>query len=613
MRSFPILLTTISVAYGQLQSEYDYIICGGGTAGLVLANKLSEDPNTQVLVVESGVNVSPDEDAAEGVETGWSYKSVPQIYAGGQSMDHPAGKIVGGSSQINGEFARVSSEVCSKADNDAGKVYSRPDAGEVDNWGQVNDADWSWEILFPFYKSSEGLSLPSSEQEDAGNTVNEDFHGTSGAVNVSFPAVGTPEFFKILETTAANFSIPRNKDFNGGNARGLSTYPATIRIEGEREQSRESSREAYYLDIASRKNLEILAETSCLRITWQDGSSGDAIKASGVEVANSNNQTSIAARKEVILSAGVYRSPTILEFSGVGNKNLLANYSIESRIDLPGVGENLQDQMQGSIQYGLSNTTNISFPDAVGNEITTNYIMHLTYEDIFGEGAGEIQDRTNSSLSEYADILSERINGSLTAGQILNSLQVQYDTIFNRRAPAVEILTNQALPSDSVTLEFWPLQSLGRGSVHISGGNAQAAGSQPIIDHNYFINDYDWEVYIAAARWVRRFFATTPFMENLSEEQKPGFGNVTQDASDEEWKDYWKDQFRAGWHGVGSVAMLPREWGGVVDGDLKVYGTSNVRVCDASVIPFILGGHPTATLYALAERAAELIKTGTKG
>ncbi|CAK3903652.1 glucose oxidase [Lecanosticta acicola] len=595
MRSSFLIATGLSVAYAQLQSEYDYVICGGGTAGLVLANKLSADLNTQVLVVEAGANVSPDEPAGQGVETGWAYKSQPQIYAGGQIMDLPAGKILGGSSQING------------------KAYVRPDASEIDNWGQVNDASWSWEVLFPFYKSSESLSLPSSEQEDAGNTVNKDFHGFNGPVNTTFPAVGTPNFFNILEGTAANVSIPRNKDFNGGAARGLSTYPGTYRIEGEREQFRESAREAYYLGIASRKNLEVLAGTSCLRITWADGSSGDNVTASGVEIANSNNLTTVSVRKEVIVSAGSYRSPTILEYSGVGNPKILANYNITTKIDLPGVGENLQDQMQGSITYSLSNTSNISFPDAVGNEITTNYLMHVTYEDIFGDGAAEIQARVNSSLSAYASTISKRINGSITAEQILNSLQVQYDTIFNRRAPAVELFTNQALTRDSVTLEFWPLQSLGRGNVHISGANAQAAGAQPIIDHNYFITDYDWDIYIAAARWVRRFFATAPLVDSMGEETRPGLAKVTQDASDEEWKAFYQDNFRAGWHAVGSAAMLPRAWGGVVNGDLQVYGTANVRVCDASVIPFILGGHPTSTLYAMAERAAELIIRGTKG
>lgn len=179
--------------------------------------------------------------------------------------------------------------------------------------------------------------------------------------------------------------------------------------------------------------------------------------ATGVEIANTNNQTTITARKEVILAAGVYRSPGILEFSGIGNKALLANYSIEAKIDLPGVGENLQDQLQGNIYYERVNSSNITFPSPVGDEITTPYLIHATYEQIFGDDAGDFQERTNSSLSEYANTISEGINGTLSADQILNSLRVQYEAIFSTLIPSVEIFSGQSLNSTHLNLEFWPL------------------------------------------------------------------------------------------------------------------------------------------------------------
>ncbi|KAI5370236.1 Putative glucose-methanol-choline oxidoreductase, glucose Oxidase, domain 2 [Septoria linicola] len=580
-------LGAAAVTYAQQHTEYDYIICGGGTAGLVVANRLSEANHT-VLVVEAGV---------DGTTANWGYTTTPQTYAGGRVFDLPAGKTVGGTSQVNG------------------KVYSRPDADSIDDWGRVNNADWSWNTLLPFYKASETLDQPSEDLAKAGYTYNPDYHGTSGPLNVSFPAQGTPEYFEVLKKAAATFDIAVTRDFNGGKAEGLATYPATFTINGEREQIRESSREAYYLPAVGRSNLELLDETICLRVVFGDASDGNnaTLTATGVEIANSNNRTTISARKEVILSAGVYRSPGILEYSGIGNSKLLANHSIETKVDLPGVGENLQDQMQGNIFFERANDTNITFPDPVAGEITTNYLIHATYEQIFGDDAGDFQERTNTSLSEYATTISERINGTLSSEQILNSLQVQYGAVFNTLVPAVEIFSGQALNSTHLNLEFWPLIPLSRGSVHISGGNPERAGDSPIVDVNWGILDHDWEIFIASARFVRNFFKTDALAPEVTNETQPGLGNVPEDASDAEWRDYWQDNFRAGWHGVGSAAMLPREWGGVVDGDLTVYGTANVRVVDASVIPFQLGGHPTATVYALAERAASLIVGGLTG
>lgn len=489
-----------------------------------------------------------------------------------------------------------------------GKVYSRPDAKSIDTWGTVNDADWSWDTLLPFYIASESLRIPSDELQRAGNTYEADFHGISGPVNTTFPAIGNEDFWQVLKETAANFSIETVTDFNGGDARGLAAYPFQATIAGAREQRRESAREAYYLPAVGRANLELLDETSCLKIVWASANDNSALVARGVEIANANIQTTVSARKEVILSTGVYRSPTILEFSGVGNAKILANYNIESKIDLPGVGENLQDQTQGVIYFDRIENSTISFLEPVGEEITTNYLIHATVEDIFGEDdVKDIQDRVKGSLSEYASSVSDRINGSLSAEQISRSLQVQYEALFQTKVPAVELFTGQNLNSESLWLEFWPLIPLSRGSVHVSGGNAQISGLRPAVDPNWFMLDYDWDVFLASARFVRRFFQAAPLAAEVTGETRPGLENVAADASDDEWKAYWEENYRPGWHAIGSCAMLPREWGGVVDGDLKVYGTSNVRVIDASVIPFQLGGHPTSTLYALAERAASLI------
>lgn len=372
-----------------------------------MANKLSVDESVSVLVVDAGVNESPGgEDRGDSPDR-WSYTSTPQENANGNTQELPAGKLVGGTSQINGN------------------VYSRPESSQIDIWGDVNNADWSWNTLLEYYKSSETLSHPSSDQEEGGYTVNEDYHGLNGHDNVSFPAETNADFHKILEKTANNFSMPLNRDFNGGNARGFATYPAQFVIEGEREQVRWSAREAYYLPAQKRKNLELIDQPTCIRLAWKDPSGGDnkAITADGVEIASTEKEQTIKARKEVILSAGAYRSAPILEFSGVGDKKLLSNYSIDSIIDLPGVGENLQDQVQGTFFFNRSEKSSITFPDPVGDEITTNFLFHLTYEDVLQDGSPEFQDRVNGSLSDYADSIEKHINSTLSAVQIRKSLQ----------------------------------------------------------------------------------------------------------------------------------------------------------------------------------------------
>ena len=474
----------------------------------------------------------------------------------------------------------------------------------------MNDADWSWHELFPFYKSSTSLRIPN---RDSGFTYNPEFHGFSGPVNISYPAQGTPAYFDILKKTASTYGIAAIRDFNGGKAEGLSNYPALVTINGQLEQTRESASEAYYLPITGRTNLELLDQTECLRLVFDPAKNKAApYTATGVDISGPDNTTTVNVNKEVIISAGVYRSPGILEYSGIGNPKLMANFSIESRIDLPGVGENLQDQMQGNFEFERVNNTNITFPDPAQG-ITTPYLIHATYEQIFGTDAVNFLERMNKSLPQFAALNSQKINGVLSADQILKSLQVQYDIVFSTVVPAVEIFSGQSLGDTHLNLEFWPLIPWSRGNVHISGGNAERASDAPTIDVHWGLLEYDWEIFIAAGRFVRNFFATPPLSGEVTIENSPNTTSIPVDASDAEWRDYWSDNFRAGWHGVGTCAMLPREWGGVVNGDLKVYDTDNVRVVDASVIPFQLGGHPTSTIYALAERAASLILEGKRG
>lgn len=499
-----------------------------------------------------------------------------------------------------------------------GKAYIRPNSASIDAWGTVNNAGWSWNTLFPYFKSSEHLNTPTSDQEALGNTFEEGFHGFNGSVQTSFPQVGAPEFLDILEKTYDVYGIPRIRDFNGGNARGLCTYPATFTNAGNSSmqvQLRASANENYYLPAVNRPNLELIASTTCMSLVWANKTgSGSPLMAKEVKIGNETFTNTVHAKREVILSAGAYRSSVILEYSGIGNPSILAQNNVESTLNLPGVGENLQDQFVGNIQYQKSLTQNISYPKPFDGSITTNYIVHITADDIWGAAnASETAASLKASLPEMAANISDRINNALSAAQIEKSLNVQYDAIFTHKVPAVEMFSDQNQgATGNVILEFWPLIPFNRGNVHLSGPDP-LNNSLPTIDPNWGMFDYDWRLYIDSARYVRQLFRTSPLKDIVADESRPGRGSVPDDATDEQWKTFFKPGFRAGWHPVGTCAMLPQEWGGVVDGDLKVYGTGNVRVVDASVIPFMLGGHPSSIIYALAERAADLIISGAKG
>lgn len=506
-----------------------------------------------------------------------------------------------------------------------GEVYSRPEQASIDAWGDMFRGDtnaWSWSNLFPFYRSSEGLAPLTTRQAEAGNLIDPDYHGFDGPVSVSYPADPAPEgFFHAFEETAAHFGIMRLPDLNGGSTHGISTYPLTIRvIDGE--ENRESSREAYYLPVATRTNLELLADTTCLRLDWEErGNVSSPLTARGVQITNSSATDSsdiriVLATSEVVLSAGTYRSSTILEFSGIGNTDILNQLNITTLINLPGVGENLQDQTQGSTSFRMSNDTRVLLdhyhPTSPPTRLRTNYIIYATFRDILGEDADQMQNRVRTLLPYYAQNISARINNALSPSMILQSLQVQYDLIFIQELPVVELFATISNTTGQLGMQHWNLMPLSRGNVHISGPDPIRDGSNPVIDNNFFFIDYDWEMFLSSSRFLRTFFNTTPLSTFVEEEVRPGLQNVPLNATDEEWRDYWIPRFTNEWHPIGSCAMLPRSWGGVVDDELRVYGTQNVRVVDASVMPFGMGGHPTSTLYAMAERLGVKMRT-TRG
>ncbi|CAI7611892.1 unnamed protein product [Penicillium glandicola] len=564
-------------------STYDYIVVGGGTSGLVIANRLSEQKNTSVLVIEAGGSVYNNPNVTDtlgygkafGTDIDWAYKTTDQEYAGGSSQTVRAGKALGGTSTING------------------MVYLRAQAAQINAWETVGNKGWNWESLLPYYKKGEQLQDPAQYPflDGSGVAFDPAYHGFTGPLKVGWTSTQLNDgLAQKMNTTYQNLEVPvqYNRDPNGGDMVGYSLYPMTVDSE---LNIREDAARAYYYPYQNRTNLHIWLNTHANKLTWKDG---PEVTANGVEVTLSNGTTAVVkATREVILAAGALKSPVLLELSGVGNPDILSKYGIATKINLPTVGENLQDQMNNGLQF--DSKTSYSNKSA-------DYVSYPSAAQLFPNSTAVGADLLRKLPAYAAQVASA--NGNITRTRDLyRFFKIQWDLIFKHGIPVAEILLEPS--GTTYDTEYWASVPFSRGSVHLSSADPTAAA---IIDPKYFMLDFDLHAQAQAARFIREIFQTKPLADMSGAETSPGLSTVSAGADDEGWADFIKGNYRSNFHPITTAAMLPKELGGVVDSSLKVYGTSNVRVVDASVLPFQVCGHLQSTIYAVAERAADIIK-----
>ncbi|KAI0146259.1 hypothetical protein GGR57DRAFT_479318 [Xylariaceae sp. FL1272] len=564
-------------------SSFDYVVVGGGTAGLVVASRLSEDPRVSVAVIEAGnfekdnFNVTTTTQIGLGRSTSidWQYQSVPQIYANNQSLQWSAGKGLGGSSLING------------------MTYLRPSSSQMDLWPSLG-LEIDWNILFNYSTRGEQYQIPSQATLDLGAGYEPLAHGYHGPVKTCLnPNISTSNIHDIFNQTFQALGTPPRAEFNDGELRGFGYQIATI----DRERAiRDDAAQAYYYPFANRDNLVVMVNTTGTRLLWSNSCSSKEAVATAIEVVDQHGKTSqVRAKKEIILSAGAIRSPGILEHSGVGNPAVLAEQSIDVKVDLPAVGENFQDQsvlyMSASLKQNYT-----GFPA---------FVAHTSLQDLFGESTQSLYDTTLAKLPEYAATIAAQNGGASSANVQEHLLRSQLDLLLNTNTPASEIAP---IASDNLLATvYWPLQPLSRGSVHINSTNGT---TPPVIDGKFFQLDFDVQLAVSTSKFVRKFYTTAPVADIIDMATlSPGFDVLPQNATDEQWVSWLKSSAMApNLHHLGTTAMLPKAMGGVVDNDFKVYGTKNVRVVDLGVLPFQVAGHSMAVLYGVAEWASEKIK-----
>lgn len=349
----------------------DYIIIGAGTSGLLVANRLSANPNTRVVLIEPGPDDRTNPNVTDPVNRNknanspidWSYKSIPQPRLNNRRIEFTAGKIVGGTSMING------------------MMYIRTAAPEIDGWERLGTKGWNWNTLWPYYKKIERFFDPTPEQAEAGAGVIPEYHGRSGDVAVGYPSqLLTGNLWSTLAATWKTLGASACEDGNGGKLEGYTVRPMMV----DRESSlRASAATAFYYPISDRPNICLLQGKS-LNLLWSDYPREEKQVANGVRYLDSDrNVQSIILQPygEVILAAGALATPTILGASGVGSPSLLTKLGIKVRIELPGVGESFQDQPDLTLSYAQKMATPGVF---------TPYAAFVTAKDVFGDKTEEI-------------------------------------------------------------------------------------------------------------------------------------------------------------------------------------------------------------------------------
>ncbi|KAJ4419204.1 hypothetical protein N0V82_005111 [Gnomoniopsis sp. IMI 355080] len=559
---------------------FDFIIAGAGTAGLVIASRLSEDPNVTVAVVEPGPDVRNDPEVYStdfsfdvyNASINYVYPSIPQPQLGNRTLSYRAGKAIGGTSIVNGF------------------VFIRGHPSQYDAWEELGNAGWNWDSLFSYGKQLEHFVVPDTAQVAAGAKYVAQDHGFTGPLTVSFPFdVSNSSFYAKITKTFKKLGLASIKDLEGPDPHGNALAPLTVNRD---TSSRVSSASAYYQPVDTRTNLKIINGT-VKRIVWANTTGLEAV-ADGVEYADpSGKLVTVHANKDVILSASVYRNPLILEGSGVGNPKILRRLGIQTKVDLPGVGESMQDHHALSTVYNT--TTNI-----IGR---TNHAALPTAQDVLGNKTVALSASLLASLPAMATTASQKTGGAISAAAFKKRFQVQHDLIFNKNVTIAELYpTNEG---SYIIPQMWTTVPFSWGSIHLG-----AAGNidEPVIDSGLLQFDIDTQLLEPILRLSRNAYTSVPLTDLVGAEISPGESVLPLNATSEQYATYIKENVGATVHVFGTCAMLPLELGGVVDSRVKVHGTANVRVVDASIIPVQLTGHPTAPIYAVAEKAAVLIK-----